>query len=101
MSAARLTEPHPSTTTPTPASTGVDSHDLAWETSEAGVWSAAEPGPRGATYAGFVHHVGERYLAVDGLGTGIGAFDELVVAQSAVALAFRATLVPSIWMREV
>ncbi|WP_157674735.1 hypothetical protein [Agrococcus jejuensis] len=97
MPAAVLTEPQP----PTPPSPAADAHELVWEVAEAGVWAAAEPGPRRAMHAGFVHHVGDRYLAVDGLGAGIGAFVDLVVAQSAVALAFRTTFVPSIWMREV
>lgn len=85
---------------PTDPQTHADSHELVWESTEAGVWAAAEATPRRAMHAGFVHHVGDRYLAVDGLGSGIGAFDDLVVAQSAVALAFRTELVPSIWMEE-
>ncbi len=77
-----------------------DAHDLEWRVAEAGVWAATEPGPHRRVAAGFVHLVGGRYLAVDGLGAGIGAFDDLAVAQSAVALAVATTLAPSIWMRE-
>lgn len=72
---------------------------LHWSVVERDVWAASGQGPDRAVAAGFVHLVDGRYLAVDGLGAGIGAYDDLVVAQSAVALAVTTTLAPSIWMR--
>ena len=73
---------------------------LAWTCPEPVLWTASEPTPHGAVYAGFVQQVGERFVAVDGLGAALGAFDELELAQRAVAAAVATTLAASIWMRQ-
>jgi len=74
---------------------------LAWARPETVLWTASEPTPHGAVSAGFVQQLGERFVAVDGLGAALGGFDDLAVAQQAVAAAVATTLAPSIWMRQV